>query len=62
MNSSLREKYLSLQQENNNLQREMDQLQRELDSLNSVKSSLEDQICVSPVCTFYLYHTFYLYF
>ncbi|XP_075215013.1 intraflagellar transport protein 74 homolog [Lycorma delicatula] len=49
MSNSLRETYLRLQQENSSLQKEMDQLQRELDVLNATKSSLEDQLCVSPI-------------
>ena len=43
------EKYNTLHQTNLELQQNMDQLQRQLDALNATKSSLEDQICVSPV-------------
>ncbi|RZF35074.1 hypothetical protein LSTR_LSTR009666 [Laodelphax striatellus] len=49
MKPNIREHYNTLQKESTELQQQMDQLQRELDSLNATKSSLEDQICISPV-------------
>lgn len=49
MSGPMLEKYNTLHQTNLELQQNMDQLQRQLDALNATKSSLEDQICVSPV-------------